>query len=116
VSILTSINEKESKEIYNQEIPKTVSSMFNLANETNIDGIVCSPHELKLAGNLLQDKIKITPGIRLSDSNSDDQSRVMTPKEAIDLGATYLVIGRPITSHKDKASAFEKIYQSIYEK
>ena len=71
---------------------------------------------LNLQGNLLQDKIKITPGIRLSDSNSDDQSRVMNPKEAIDLGATYLVIGRPITSHKDKASAFEKIYQSIYEK
>ena len=40
----------------------------------------------------------------------------MNPKEAIDLGATYLVIGRPITSHKDKASAFDKIYQSIYEK
>ena len=115
VSILTSINEEESKEVYNQEIPKTVSSMFNLANETDIDGVVCSPHELKLARDLLQDKIKITPGIRLSDSNSDDQSRVMNPKEAIDLGATYLVIGRPITSHKDKASAFEKIYQSIYE-
>ena len=89
--------------------------MFNLANESNIDGVVCSPHELKLASDLLKDKIRITPGIRLSDSNFDDQSRVMNPKEAIDLGATYLVIGRPITSHKDKASAFEKIYQSIYE-
>lgn len=116
VSILTSLDEEESKEVYNQEIPKTVTSMFNLANETDIDGVVCSPHELKLArDHLLQDKIKITPGIRISDSNSDDQSRVMNPKEAIDLGATYLVIGRPITSHKDKASAFEKIYQSIYE-
>ena len=89
--------------------------MFNLANETDIDGVVCSPHELRLARDLLQDKIKITPGIRLSDSNYDDQSRVMNPKEAIDLGATYLVIGRPITSNKDKASAFEKIYQSFYE-
>ena len=116
VSILTSISEVESKEVYNQGIPKTVSSMFNLANETDIDGVVCSPHELNLAGDLLQDKIKITPGIRLGNSNLDDQSRVMSPKKAIDLGATYLVIGRPITSHKDKASAFEKIYQSIYEK
>ena len=66
---------KESKKVYNQEIPKTVSSMFNLANETDIDGVVCSAHELKLARDFLQDKIKITPGIRLSDSNSDDQSR-----------------------------------------
>jgi orotidine-5'-phosphate decarboxylase len=39
----------------------------------------------------------------------------MNPKDAIDLGATYLVIGRPITSHKDKAFAFDQIYQSIYE-
>ena len=60
-----------------------------------------------------KNKIKITPGIRLLDSNSDDQSRVMNPKEAIDLGATYLVIGRPVTSHKDKASAFEKIYSGL---
>ena len=115
VSILTSLIEEESKEVYSNEISKTVFSMFNLASETNIDGIVCSPHELKLAGDCLQDKIKITPGIRLPDSDSDDQSRVMSPKEAIDLGATYLVIGRPITSHKDKESAFEKIYQSINE-
>tara|TARA_B100000212_G_scaffold68571_1_gene47956 strand:- start:7097 stop:7777 length:681 start_codon:yes stop_codon:yes gene_type:complete len=115
VSILTSLNEEESKEVYSQEISKTASSMFNLAKETDIDGVVCSPHELKLASDLLQNKIRITPGIRLSNSNSDDQSRVMNPKQAIDLGATYLVIGRPITSLKDKASAFEKIYQSIYE-
>ena len=115
VSVLTSLSKEESKEVYNQEIPKTISSMFNLANETNIDGVVCSPHELKLAGDLLEDKIKITPGIRLSDASPDDQSRVMNQKEAIDLGATYLVIGRPITLQKDKASAFEKIYQSIYE-
>ena len=115
VSILTSLNEEESKEVYNQEIPKTVTSMFNLANQTGIDGVVCSPHELELADDLLQDKIKVTPGIRLSDSDADDQSRVMNPKKAIELGATYLVIGRPITSHKDKASAFEIIYQSIYE-
>ena len=115
VSILTSLNEEESREIYNQEIVKTVSSMFDLAKKTDIDGVVCSPHELKLARDQLKNKIKITPGIRLSDTCSDDQSRVMSPKEAINLGATYLVIGRPITAHADKASAFEKIYQSIYE-
>ena len=113
VSILTSLNEEESREVYNQEIPKTVSSMFNLAIESDIDGIVCSPHELKLARDLLQDKIKITPGIRLSDSNSDDQSRVMHPKEAIDLGATYLVIGRPITASTDIKKSLQEIYDSI---
>ena len=64
--------------------------MFNLANETDIDGVVCSLMSLSCRQS---SKInKITPGIRLSDSNSDDQSRVMNPIEAIDLGVTYLVI------------------------
>ena len=116
VTALTSLNNADTKHIFQRTPSEQVNAMLDLAEQAGIDGVVCSPHELKLARDLLQDKIKITPGIRLSDSNSDDQSRVMNPKEAIDLGATYIVIGRPITSHKDKASAFEKIYQSIYEK
>ena len=57
--------------------------------------------------------LSITPGIRLQDLN-DDQKRVMTPKEAKDLGADYLVIGRPITGAENIVEALEKIYQSIY--
>ena len=56
--------------------------------------------------------LSITPGIRLSDLN-DDQTRVMTPKQAIDLGANYLVIGRPITGAEDITEALNTIYQSI---
>jgi orotidine-5'-phosphate decarboxylase len=56
--------------------------------------------------------LSITPGIRLSDSG-DDQSRVMTPKQAIELGANYLVIGRPITGAIDISEALNTIYQSI---
>ena len=74
-------------------------------------GIVCSPHELKLVkkrGTLLS----ITPGIRLQDSN-DDQKRVMTPKEAINLGADFLVIGRPITKAENIGEALDEIFQNI---
>ena len=56
--------------------------------------------------------LSITPGIRLQESN-DDQKRVMTPKEAIDLGADYLVIGRPITASKDIKKSLNEIYQSM---
>jgi orotidine-5'-phosphate decarboxylase len=56
--------------------------------------------------------MSITPGIRMNDSN-DDQKRVMTPKEAIDLGADYLVIGRPITESDDISESLDEIYSSI---
>ena len=56
--------------------------------------------------------LSITPGIRMSDLN-DDQTRVMTPKEAISLGANYLVIGRPITGAQDVSEALNTMYQSI---
>jgi len=114
VTALTSLSDDEVDEIFQRTSSEQVNAMLDLAESAGIDGIVCSPHELKLVkkrGTLLS----ITPGIRLQDSN-DDQKRVMTPKEAINLGADFLVIGRPITSHKDKASVFEKIYQSIYER
>ena len=85
--------------------------MLDIAEECKIDGVVCSPRELDLVtarGSLLS----ITPGIRMSDSN-DDQTRVMSPKEAIDLGANYLVIGRPITGAQDVSEALNTMYQSI---
>ena len=72
--------------------------MLDLAESAGIDGVVCSPHELELVKKRTS-FLSITPGIRLQDSN-DDQKRVMTPKEAINLGADFLVIGRPITHLK----------------
>ena len=85
--------------------------MLNLAEEAGIDGVVCSPHELELVRKR-ESLLSITPGIRLQESN-DDQKRVMTPREAIDLGADFLVIGRPITQSEDVSEALNIIYQSI---
>ena len=84
--------------------------MLDLAEEAGIDGVVCSPHELKLVSK--RNLLSITPGIRLQESN-DDQKRVMTPREATDLGADYLVIGRPITASKDIKKSLNEIYQSL---
>ena len=85
--------------------------MLDLAEESGIDGVVCSPHELTLVSKR-KSLLSITPGIRLTLSD-DDQKRVMTPKQAIDLGADYLVIGRPITGSEDINKSLNDIYQSI---
>ena len=111
VTALTSLSDTDTNQIYQRTAADQVNAMLDIAEEAKIDGVVCSPHELELVtarGSLLS----ITPGIRLSDS-SDDQSRVMTPKQAIELGANYLVIGRPITGAIDISEALNSIYQSI---
>ncbi len=112
VTALTSLSNIDTNEIYQRTAADQVSTMLDIAEEAKIDGVVCSPHELHLVtarGSLLS----ITPGIRLSDLN-DDQNRVMTPKEAIDLGANYLVIGRPITDAENISEALNMIYRSIH--
>ena len=111
VTALTSLSNQDTKNIYNRTTPEQVNAMLDLAVSAKISGVVCSPHELELVKRR-QNLLSITPGIRLKSSN-DDQKRVMSPKEAIDLGADYLVIGRPITSAVDIKKALDDIYKSI---
>ena len=111
VTALTSLNDEDTSEIFQRTSAEQVSVMLDLAESSGIDGVVCSPHELKLVSKK-QSLISITPGIRMNDSN-DDQKRVMTPKEAIDLGADYLVIGRPITKSMDIKKSLKEIHESI---
>jgi len=111
VTALTSLSDVDTNQIYKRDAVDQVEAMLDLAEESGIDGVVCSPHELHLvaARNSL---LSITPGIRLRDSD-DDQSRVMTPKEAIDLGANYIVVGRPITEAQDIKDALQEIHNSV---
>jgi orotidine-5'-phosphate decarboxylase len=76
--------------------------------------LVASPHEIKILRATCGDKIKIvTPGIRPSWSEPGDQKRFMTPRQAIDAGADYLVIGRPITAHADPREAVARILDEM---
>ena len=111
VSVLTSLSDDDTNEIFQRTTSGQVNSMLDLAESAGIDGVVCSPHELELVTKR-DSLLSITPGIRLQDSK-DDQKRVMTPKEAIDLGADYLVIGRPITKSKDIKKSLNEIYQNL---
>ena len=115
VSVLTSLNDDDASELFQSTARDQVARLFKLANETAIDGIVCSPLELDLAANTLSpEMLKITPGIR-DIVVSDDQSRTMTANEAIKHGASYLVIGRPISKASNVSEALKYFNQSINE-
>ena len=111
VTVLTSLSDRDTNQVYQRDAAEQVNAMLGLSVEAGIDGVVCSPHELNLVtekGSLLS----ITPGIRLKQAD-DDQSRVMTPKQAIDLGANYIVIGRPITASGNIKESLKEIHNSI---
>lgn len=111
VTVLTSLNNKDTNTIFKRDPDKQVLSMLDIAEQAKIDGIVCSPHELEIVVGRKKFQT-ITPGIRPYEFD-DDQSRVMTPKEAIKLGADFIVIGRPITKSNDITKSLEQVYQSI---
>ena len=96
VTTLTSLNNKSLKEIgYNKNINQLVSHQVKLAKKANLDAIVCSAYEVKIVKKFFKKEI-ITPGIRFN-TKTDDQKRVVTPKQAYKNGSDWLVIGRPIT-------------------
>tara|TARA_B110000240_G_C13391529_1_gene407007 strand:+ start:170 stop:847 length:678 start_codon:yes stop_codon:yes gene_type:complete len=114
VTALTSLSDNDTNKIYKRTTQDQVASMLDLAEESGIHGVVTSPHELKLVSSR-NSLLSITPGIRLQKTD-DDQVRVMTPKEAIKMGANFIVIGRPITEAQNISDALLDIYNSIYDK
>ena len=116
VSMLTSLEEEDSLTLFGNTVEDQIKNLFKIAVKVNIDGIVCSPHELEIANIMLgSHSIKITPGIR-DTTVEDDQVRTLSAKEAIERGSTFLVIGRPITQAEDIAQALQNFNNSIYEK
>ena len=96
VTILTSLDNKALKEIgFHRNVKKLVYHQAKLANKAKLDAIVCSAQEVEIVKKVFKKEI-ITPGIRF-DSKSNDQKRILTPKEAYKKGSDWLVIGRPIT-------------------
>ena len=97
VTILTSLDNKALRDIgFNKDLKKIVLHQARIANRAKLDAIVCSAHEVKLVKKVFKKEI-ITPGIRFN-SKSNDQKRVLTPKQAYKNGSDWLVMGRPITN------------------
>ena len=117
VSILTSLDSQQTKKYYNEKnVQLLVKKLVKYANKNGLDGIVCSPLEIKaIRKEIRKEMIIIVPGIRPENysKKNDDQKRTLTPIEAIEMGANYLVIGRPITSSKNPLKTIKEINKSI---
>ncbi|MGI6491565.1 MAG: orotidine-5'-phosphate decarboxylase [Peptococcaceae bacterium] len=118
VTVLTSIDQQ----VFLQEMGHTgaireqVVNWARLAQEAGLDGVVASPLEISAIREACgADFIILTPGIRPAGSELNDQKRTLTPGEAMQQGATYLVVGRPVTAAADPVAAVKEILQEIRE-
>lgn len=115
VTVLTSMAREDLVDVGIDEEPlEHVLRLGRLAKASGLDGVVCSAKEVvALRGSVGRDFMLMVPGIRPVWASADDQRRVVTPRDAIDLGADYLVIGRPITGHKDPTEAARLIAEEL---
>ncbi|MEJ2462178.1 MAG: orotidine-5'-phosphate decarboxylase [Candidatus Thiodiazotropha sp.] len=115
VTILTSLAAEDIAEVgYSGEPAENVLRLAQLTREAGLDGVVCSPREaVEIRGRIGDDFLLVTPGVRPKQAAADDQRRVMTPGEAIAAGASYLVVGRPITGAEDPVVALRQINAEI---
>ncbi len=117
ITVLTSLSSEEFQTDLNMKnsIEENVVRLAKLSFDAGLDGCVCSPLEAKILRSIYKNNFElITPGIRTKIQNKDDQNRIMTPFEAINNGASKLVIGRAITKNKDPNKTFLDICDSIY--
>lgn len=117
VTVLTSLKSEQLEEIGMTADPgRQVLRLANLARHSGVDGVVCSPQEIELVKRESGAHfLVVAPGIRPSWAAAQDQKRIMTPSQAIQKGADYMVIGRPITKAPSPHMAFLKILDELSE-
>ena len=116
VTVLTSTDDAGLAEVgvASSSAETQVKLLAGLARDAGVDGVVCSPREAALMRALMGEQaLVVTPGIRPSWSQTDDQSRVATPAAALAAGASHLVIGRPITTASSPAEAAARIISEL---
>lgn len=115
VTVLTSLNDEDLKTLgWSENVSSQVLRLGLLARESGLDGSVCSAREVSfLRERLGPDWLLVTPGIRPAWSVSDDQKRILSPAEALKLGASFLVVGRPITAQPSPRQAFFKLMEEL---
>ncbi|MDR3645045.1 MAG: orotidine 5'-phosphate decarboxylase, partial [Clostridia bacterium] len=97
-----------------RSLPRQVAHLARLAQRAGMQGVVASPQEIKMLRREVRgDFIILTPGVRPDWASRDDQKRVMTPGEAILIGADYIVVGRPVLKAPDRKMAVRKIIEEI---
>ncbi|OPL15051.1 MAG: hypothetical protein AVO34_00650 [Firmicutes bacterium ML8_F2] len=115
VTVLTSLNDSQLSELgFREGAEKRARLLATLAAESGLDGVICSPLEIKVVKETGgSDFLTVSPGIRLAGSDNNDQSRVATPREVIRAGGDYLVVGRPVRAAEDPYAAARKIIEEI---
>jgi orotidine-5'-phosphate decarboxylase len=115
ITVLTSHDEASLREVgVVRPLAEEVRELARLARTAGIDGVVASPHEVALLREACgKDLLIVTPGIRPAGARAGDQARAATPAMALAAGATYLVVGRPITEAKDPAAAARAIVREM---
>lgn len=117
VTVLTSISQQQLQNdmfISSKNVEETVVAWAQMAQECGMNGVVCSPQEIApIRGACGSDFVIVTPGIRPRWSEANDQKRITTPREALELGADYLVIGRPITAAQNPWEAAQRIIHEL---
>ncbi|HEY0044355.1 MAG TPA: orotidine-5'-phosphate decarboxylase [Allosphingosinicella sp.] len=114
VTVLTSLDRDDLAAIGVPADPhEQVERLTALAREAGLDGVVCSGNEVGAAKRIWPDGFFVVPGLRLADAHAGDQKRVMTPRAALDAGASILVIGRPITEAEDPDAAARAIEATL---
>jgi orotidine-5'-phosphate decarboxylase len=115
VTILTSLKSAELDEVgMKPDVAGQVLRLAGLAKSAGMDGVVCSPQEIEIIRKEHgRDLLIVTPGIRPAWAAAQDQKRIMTPAEAVQKGADYLVIGRPITGAASPQEAFARIVEEL---
>jgi orotidine-5'-phosphate decarboxylase len=116
VTVLTSMDETNLRRELkiSRSLPRTVSHLAQLARRAGLDGVVASPQEIRLLRRAIREAFVIlTPGVRPAWAGKDDQKRVMTPGEAIEAGADYIVIGRPVLKAQDRQDAVKRIIEEV---
>lgn len=111
VTQLTSTDQQRMEEdlLINQPIDKVVMHYAKNAADCGLDGVVCSPLEAGKVHEVCGENfLTVTPGVRFAENDKGDQSRVMTPAQAKEIGSDYIVVGRPITAADDPVAAYER--------
>ncbi|MCJ7582411.1 MAG: orotidine-5'-phosphate decarboxylase [Candidatus Aminicenantes bacterium] len=115
VTVLTSLKDEQLKDVgIGTDLKTQVLNLAALAQQSGIEGIVCSPKEIEaIKKTFKKDLIVVAPGIRPKWAAAEDQKRILTPAQAVQKGADYLVIGRPITQAPSPHDAFLRILEEL---
>ena len=115
ITVLTSMNQADLDAMgVQRQVQDQVKALAEMAADAGLSGVVASPQEAKMLREVLGEKaLIVTPGVRPAGSDVGDQSRVATPKQAFDNGASHIVVGRPITAAADPIAAFREIAAEV---